>query len=181
MPWTRAVDGSFSAEVPMSGHQATDDYRTGLLEEILLLVPMTVALVGWSAIAHDRLASTWEHTPGPIELAVGTAMWASSCPRSNRQWRRSDGRHWSPSPRGMVLRRTVGSGKTMLVAPGSRCGVSTASPRTASMGNKQTRTGETPRGRASYRCPHLGDPLGGKPRPAQVVASNNGAGGWEGS
>ena len=61
----------------MSGHQATDDCRTGLLEEMLFLMPMTSALVGCSAVAHDRLASNQKHTPGSTELAVRAAVPAS--------------------------------------------------------------------------------------------------------
>lgn len=32
---------------------------------------MTVALVGWSAVAHDRLASTGKHAPGSTGLVGG--------------------------------------------------------------------------------------------------------------
>lgn len=37
-----------------------------LLEGIVLPIPMTMASVGWCAVAPDRLASTRKHTPGPL-------------------------------------------------------------------------------------------------------------------
>lgn len=69
--------------------------RLYLLEEILLPSPMTVASVGGSAVAHDGLASTRKHAPGPTGLAVGGCPLASSCPENSRQRRKRDGGDWS--------------------------------------------------------------------------------------
>ena len=69
--------------------------RLYLLEEILLPSPMTVASMGWSAVAHDGLASTRKHASWPTGLAVGGCPSASSCPENSRQRRKSDGGDWS--------------------------------------------------------------------------------------